>query len=42
MKWLRGYVYVELCGVMPERFINLCKNQGICLQNIEIRETQYF
>ena len=42
MKWLRGYVYVELCGVMQERFINLCKNQGIYLQNIEIRETQYF
>ena len=32
--WLRGYLYVQICGTAPERFINLCCNRKVDIWNL--------
>lgn len=34
MQWMSGYVIVELCGMYPERFLNLCKNRNIVISKL--------
>lgn len=33
-RFLRGYLWIRVCGYSPERFMNLCCNYGILLWNI--------
>ena len=35
MKYCRGYVYVQLTGYAPERFLNLCGNHDILIWNLK-------
>lgn len=42
LMWVKGYAYVRIFGYSPERFMNLCKINGIFLWNIKTnRETGY-
>ena len=41
MKYLRGYVYVQLTGYAPERFLNLCGNRDILVWNLKPCEGGY-
>ncbi len=41
MNWLRGYVKVQISGVSPERFINLCLNKKIFLWNL-VKADDYY
>lgn len=34
IRWIRGYLLVELCGNSPERFINLCRNHRIYIRKV--------
>ncbi len=34
VKWFKGYLYVELYGYSPERFVNLCRNRRILLWDL--------
>ncbi len=34
MKYVRGYVYVQLTGYAPERFLNLCGSRDILIWNL--------
>ncbi|MGN0505180.1 MAG: sporulation protein YqfD [Lachnospiraceae bacterium] len=41
--WLiKGYVIVELCGLYPERFFNLCKSRNIAITDIFTVDTSCF
>lgn len=31
LRWLRGYLYIQLVGSSTERFMNLCRNNGITI-----------
>lgn len=42
MKYARGYVYVQLTGYAPERFLNLCGNHNILIWNLKPSEDGYF
>lgn len=35
MKYFQGYVYVQLTGYAPERFLNLCGNHDILIWNLK-------
>lgn len=35
IKYCRGYVYVQLTGYAPERFLNLCGNHDILIWNLK-------
>lgn len=35
MKYFQGYVYVQLTGYAPERFLNLCGNHNILIWNLK-------
>ena len=39
--WLRGYLYVRIRGTAPERFINLCCNKNIALEELVRQEENY-
>lgn len=41
IKYVRGYVYVELTGYAPERFLNLCGNHDILIWNLKPCEGGY-
>lgn len=41
MKYCRGYVYVQLTGYAPERFLNLCGNHDILIWNLKPCEEGY-
>lgn len=41
MRYLSGYVHVELSGYAMERFLNLCTNHGILIWNMEHGEETY-
>lgn len=41
MKYLKGYVYVQLTGYAPERFLNLCGNRDILVWNLKPCEGGY-
>lgn len=41
MKYCRGYVYVQLTGYAPERFLNLCGNRDILIWNLKPCEEGY-
>lgn len=41
IKYIRGYVYVELTGYAPERFLNLCGNHDILIWNLRPCEGGY-
>lgn len=41
MKWGKGYVQVELKGLAPERFLNLCRTRNIYIWNITCEERNY-
>ncbi|MDD6058344.1 MAG: sporulation protein YqfD [Clostridiales bacterium] len=41
MKYFRGYVYVQLNGYAPERFLNLCGNRDILIWNLKPCEGGY-
>lgn len=41
MKYVRGYVYVQLTGYAPERFLNLCGNHDILIWNLTPCEDGY-
>lgn len=34
-KYLKGYVKIQVTGISPERFMNLCSNKNLFLWNIE-------
>ena len=42
LRWLRGYLYIQLVGDSTERFINLCKNNGLLLWKIERKAEKCF
>lgn len=35
IKYLKGYVMIRVSGYSPERFMNLCKNRGILLWDVQ-------
>lgn len=41
LNYLRGYVKIRLCGISPERFINLCSNRDILIWNLKSVEDAY-
>ncbi len=41
MKYFQGYVYVQLTGYAPERFLNLCGNRDILIWNLKPCENGY-
>lgn len=41
MKYFQGYVYVQLSGYAPERFLNLCGNRDILIWNLKPCENGY-
>lgn len=41
MKYFQGYVYVQLTGYAPERFLNLCGNHDILIWNLKPCEDGY-
>lgn len=41
IKYVQGYVYVELTGYAPERFLNLCGNHDILIWNLKPCEGGY-
>lgn len=41
LNYLRGYVKIRLCGISPERFINLCSNRDILIWNLKSVEDTY-
>ena len=41
LNWLRGYLYVRIGGIDPERFINLCINKKIFIWNLKKAEDSY-
>lgn len=34
IRWIKGYLFVELCGNSPERFINLCRHHKIYIRKV--------
>lgn len=40
-RFLRGYLWIRVCGYSPERFMNLCCNYGILLWNISPAGNNY-
>ena len=41
LRYLSGYVCVELTGYATERFLNLCTNHDINLWNMDHKEDTY-
>ena len=41
INWFRGYLYVKIRGVSPERFINLCCNKKIFIWDLKQVEEEY-
>lgn len=41
MKYFQGYVYVQLTGYAPERFLNLCGSHNILIWNLKPYEDGY-
>lgn len=41
LRFLRGWVCVSIVGDTPERFLNLCRNRGMVLWNLMVRECGY-
>lgn len=41
LKWFQGYLYVQICGYSPERFINLCSSKNILIWDIRRTESGY-
>lgn len=41
MNWFRGYLYVKIHGVSPERFINLCCNKKIFIWDLKQVDEEY-
>lgn len=41
IKYFQGYVYVQLTGYAPERFLNLCGNHDILIWNLKPCEDGY-
>lgn len=42
LRWLRGYLYIQLAGSSTERFINLCRNHKIVIWKITQNEDGCF
>ena len=42
LKYLQGYVRIEIQGYSPERFLNLCTNRKILLWNISKENDHYY
>ena len=42
IKYVQGYVYAELTGYAPERFLNLCGNHDILIWNLKPDKDGYF
>lgn len=40
-KYLKGYVKIQVTGISPERFMNLCSNKNLFLWNIEKKGDTY-
>jgi len=40
-RYLRGYLLVQLSGVYPERFLNLCNNHDILVWGVSVKNNQY-
>ena len=41
-EWFIGFVFVELRGIYPERFMNLCSKRNIDLKKMSIRNNRYY
>ncbi len=41
LNWLRGYLYVQISGIDPERFINLCISKKIFIWHLKKAEDSY-
>ncbi|TCT17055.1 hypothetical protein EDC18_101351 [Natranaerovirga pectinivora] len=41
MKFIRGYLLVQVSGFSPERFLNLCANKGILVWNLQKNKGGY-
>lgn len=41
MRWLQGYLLLELKGSSPERFLNLCRMRDLYTWDIECEKSQY-
>ncbi|MBA4687096.1 MAG: sporulation protein YqfD [Candidatus Galacturonibacter soehngenii] len=41
MKFIRGYLKIQVYGFSPERFINLCSNRNILIWGLENQNHQY-
>lgn len=41
LRFLRGWIRIQITGGVPERFFNLCRNRGILLWNLEVLEDGY-
>lgn len=41
LKNLKGYLKIQIKGYSPERFLNLCKNKGIVIWDLEVKGNNY-
>lgn len=41
MKFIRGYLKIQIYGYSPERFINLCSNRSILIWGLKNKNNQY-
>lgn len=41
IRYLQGYVCIKIYGYSPERFMNLCRNNGIVLWDITPNNHEY-
>ena len=41
VRYLRGYLLLQLSGIYPERFLNLCNNRDILVWGVSVENNQY-
>lgn len=41
IRWLKGYLKIQLIGYSPERFINICKNKNIFVWDLKSFQNHY-
>jgi len=41
IRYVKGYLHIEICGYSPERFLNLCRNKQISIWGLIPRDNCY-
>ena len=42
LRFVRGWVCIMVTGCVPERFFNLCRNRGMVLWDVVVKEDGYY